>query len=214
MIKKLDLKKGLKEFYSPSPKKPVIIDVPTFTYVMIDGKLAPGEPPGESEEFQQAMMALYGISYTLKFMSKLRAKEPIDYTVMALEALWWVESGAWEKESNEPWRYTVMMMQPKHITAAMFRDAVEQVRRKKGDSPALSRARLEAFTEGRCVQVMHIGPYGDEPATVDRMRAFAEEQGYHFAGKHHEIYMSDPRRTAPEKLKTVLRMPLVDTAKR
>ena len=211
-MKTLDLKKELKYLYLPSAKKVEILKVPKLQFAMIDGAIEKGKEPGNSPMFQENMMALYGISYTLKFMSKLRKKNPINYPVMALEGLWWVEDGMFDITVKDNWFYTVMILQPEHITAEMFNEGIEQIRKKKGDSPALSKLRLAHFEEGLCVQVMHIGPYATEPATIERMRAFAMENGCRDRvgpnGKHHEIYMGDPRKAAPEKLKTVLRHPI------
>jgi hypothetical protein len=211
-MKTLDLKKQFKYLYAPSAKKVEIVQVPRLQFAMIDGAVEKGGEPGTSPSFREAMMALYGLSYTLKFTSKLRKKNPIDYPVMALEGLWWVEDGHFDITVKDNWCYTVMMLQPEHITQEMFEQARQQVCKKRGDSPALSRARLEHFEEGLCVQIMHIGPYATEPASIEVMRAFARENGYRDRvgpnGKHHEIYMSDPRRVSPEKLKTVLRHPV------
>ena len=205
---KLDLRKELKHLYAPSAKKVEMVDVPRFQFVMIDGLIEPGLLPGSSPGFQDAMGALYGATYTLKFISKLRKADPIDYTVMVLEGLWWVEGGEFSFESKDPWAYTVMILQPDHITPEMFAEALGQLRKKKGDQPAFSRLRLEAFEEGPCIQVMHVGPYAAEPATVEKMDAFAREHGYLLHGKHHEIYLGNPLRAQPEKLKTILRHPI------
>jgi hypothetical protein len=205
---KLDLRKELKHLYAPSAKKVEMVDVPRFQFVMIDGLIEPGQLPGSSPGFQDAMQALYGATYTLKFISKLRKADPIDYTVMALEGLWWVEGGEFSFESKDPWAYTVMILQPDHITPEMFAEALGQLRKKKGDQPAFSRLRLEAFEEGPCIQVMHVGPYAAEPATVEKMDAFAREHAYQLHGKHHEIYLGNPLRAQPEKLKTILRHPI------
>ena len=211
-MKTLDLKKQYKDLYQPSAKRPALVQVPRLQFAMIDGAIEKGSEPGTSPAFQEAMMALYGLSYTLKFTSKLRKKNPVDYPVMALEGLWWVEDGQFDITVKDNWCYTVMMLQPEHITAEMFGEAREQVRRKKGDSSALLRARLGYFEEGLCVQMMHIGPYATEPATIEVMRAFAAENGYRDrvgpSGKHHEIYLGDPRKADPAKLKTVLRHPV------
>lgn len=206
-MKKLDLRKQLKDFYVPSAKKVEIVDVPEFSFAMIDGQMEPGKTPDTSQEFQNAIQALYGISYTLKFMSKLRKKKPIDYTVMALEGLWWVDSGEFDFNKKEQWRWTIMIMQPEHITETMYREALEQIRKKKAN-PALDRLRLGRFREGLSMQTMHIGPYAEESHTIEKMKAFARENGYSFRGKHHEIYFGDPRRTKSERLKTVLRQPI------
>jgi hypothetical protein len=208
-VDKLDLRKQYKNLYSPSAKKVDVVDVPRFQFAMIDGEIEPGHGPGTSPAFKEAMEALYGITYTLKFMSKLRKEDPIDYTIMGLEGLWWVEGSQFDITRPEGWRYTVMIMQPDHITAAMYQEALQQLRNKRGDRPAFSRLRLENFTEGTCIQIMHIGPYSQEMATIAVMDAFAQEHGYQLHGKHHEIYLGDPMRASPEKLKTILRHPIL-----
>ena len=211
-MKKLDLKKDLKYLYLPSARKVEIVQVPRLQFTMIDGAMQKGEEPGTSGVFAESLQALYGISYTLKFTLKKRKTHAVDYPVMALEGLWWVEDGMFDITVKDNWHYTLMILQPEVVTAGDFAQALEQLRKKKGDSPALSRLRLDHFEEGCCMQVMHIGPYADEPATVERMRAFALENGYRdligHGGKHHEIYMGDPRRADPSKLKTVLRHPV------
>ena len=203
--KTLDLRKKYKDLYSPPAKKVVEVKVPRLKFIMLDGEIEPGKTPTISESFGQAMMAMYGVAYTLKFTSKLRERNPIDYPVMAMEGLWWVKSGKWSFESKEPWSYTLLMMLPAHITPAMFRQAVGDVRAKRGENPALAKVRLESFAEGRCIQIMHIGPYADEPRTLALMDEYMRTHGLRFRGKHHEIYMGDPRRAKPEKLKTALR---------
>jgi hypothetical protein len=208
MAQKLDLKKQYKHLYQPSAKQAAIIDVPEFNFVMIDGVIQKHETPGTSEAYRHAIEALYGASYTLKFMSKLRKQNPIDYPVMALEGLWWTDSGEFDISKKEPWRWTMMMMQPEHITAEIFQEALGQLRKKDRGGPDLNSLRFERFREGPCVQIMHIGPYADEPATLEKMHSFARESGYRLRGRHHEIYLSDPRRAKPERLKTVLRHPV------
>jgi hypothetical protein len=200
----LDLRKQWKHLYAPSARKVELVDVPEFKFVMIDGRIEPGDAPGTSPGFEAAMGALYSAAYTLKFMSKLRNEDPIDYPVMALEGLWWVEDGRFDITVKDNWVYTVMIMQPDHITPEMFAEALTQAAKKKPNS-ALARLRLESFREGLCVQTMHLGPYATEPATLEKMHGWAAENGYRLAGKHHEIYLGDPRRAVPEKLKTVLR---------
>jgi len=206
-MQKLDLRKTFKHLYQPSAKKVELVEVPPFRFAMIDGQIEPEHSPGSSPAFQQAMEALYGISYTLKFMSRLRQDNPIDYAVMALEGLWWVEDGEFDLTRPAGWRWTAMMLQPDHISQAMFEEALAQLRKKK-PNPALDRLRFETFHEGLCLQIMHIGPYAEEPRSIEKMDAFAREQGYVMHGKHHEIYLGDPRRAAPDKLKTVLRHPV------
>jgi len=205
---KIDLRKELKYLYAPSAKQVALVDVPEFQFAQIDGAIEPGQAPGTSPAFEQALSALYGITYTLKFMSKQRADNPIDYTVMTLEGLWWVEEGEFDITQPGNWRWTMMILQPDHITSAMFAEGLAQLRKKRGDSPALDKLRLARFHEGLALQIMHIGPYANEPATIARMDAFAQEKGYRMIGKHHEIYMGDPRTAAPEKLKTILRHPV------
>jgi hypothetical protein len=203
-VKKLDLRKKYKDLYLPSAKKVVVVEVPDFQFVMLDGRIEKGQSPGTSPAFQEAMQALYGAAYTLKFMSKLRKKNAIDYPVMVLEALWWVEDGRFDITKPDNWCWRAMIMQPDHITAEMFSEALEKIRQKRA-SPSIEKLRLKRFCEGLCIQTMHIGPYAAEPATLERMQAYADENGYALQNEHHEIYLSDPRRAAPEKLKTVLR---------
>lgn len=204
---KIDLRRELKAYYSPGTKTVQVVTIPRFKFVMIDGKIESGEEPKTSAEFQEAMTALYGITFTLKFMSKLQKENPIDYSVMGLEGLWWVEGGEFNIHRKDNLSWTVMIMQPPHITEEIYQDALAQLAKKK-PSPRLSQLRFEEFEEGPCIQMMHIGPYDTEPDTVDKMMAFASENGYRIGGRHHEIYLSDPRRSAPEKWKTILRYPI------
>ncbi len=212
-MKTIDLKKQFKHLYQPSAKKIETVQVPNLQFAMIDGAIEKGQAPGTSPLFAEATQALYGLSYTLKFMLKKRKTNAIDYPVMALEGLWWVEDGFFDITVKDNWFYTLMIMQPEVITKEIFEEAREQVRKKKGDSPLLSKVNLGYFEEGLCVQTMHIGPYATEPATIDRMKEYMTENGLKDNvgpnGKHHEIYMSDPRKAAPEKMKTVLRHPVV-----
>lgn len=211
-MKILDLKKQYKYLYQPSAKKIETVQVPNLQFAMIDGAIEKGSEPGKSLTFAEATQAMYSMAYTLKFMLKKRKTNAIDYPVMALEGLWWVEDGMFDITVKDNWFYTLMILQPDVITKDVFAEGLEQIRKKKGDSPALSKLRLANFEEGLCVQIMHIGPYATEPATIDRMREFMRENGLKDNvgpnGKHHEIYMSDPRRVAPEKMKTVLRHPV------
>ncbi len=211
-MEQLDLKKHLKAYYQPSAKKSEIIRIPRFQFAMLDGAIEPEMEPGNSPAFQEAVEALYGISYTLKFMLKQRTENPIDYPVMALEGLWWVEDDDFDIRRKDNWKWTVMILQPDVITPTVFQEGLEKLRKKRGDQPVFTSLRLEDFEEGLCVQLMHIGPYATEPTSVDQMHAFAKQQGYlprlGEGGKHHEIYLSDPRRAAPENMKTVLRHPI------
>jgi len=211
-MKILDLRKQYRDLYKPSAKKAVLVKLPRLQFAMIDGAIEKGYEPGNSPAFQEATQALYGISYTLKFMLKKHKTGAVDYPVMALEGLWWVEDGLFDITIKDNWFYTLMILQPDIITQDIFEEALEQLHKKRGDSPGLSRLKLAHFEEGLCVQTMHIGPYATEPASVERMRAFAQESGYRdlvgSGGKHHEIYLGDPRKADPAKLKTVLRHPV------
>lgn len=203
-----DYKKEYKDLYLPK-QKPTLIDVTEMTFIMVGGK---GEPRGE--EYQKAMQALYSLSYTIK-MSKMSGSQPegyFDYVVPPLEGLWWSEGGAldWTAPKSS-WLWTSMIRQPEFVTDEIFGWAVEECHRKKPEVD-VSRARLERFTEGLCIQTMHIGSYDDERPTVDGMLRYLDENDYIDESgnirKHHEIYLSDPRKTAVEKLKTVLRLPI------
>jgi len=209
----LDLRKQYKHLYNPSAKKVEVVEVPCLHFLMIDGMIEPGLGPGTSPSFQDAMQAMYGIAYTLKFMSKLHKDSPVDFPVMALEGLWWVQDGEFSFQRKDNWAYTLMILQPELITSAMFEEGLTQMRKKKGDQPAFSQLRLQPFEEGLCVQIMHIGPYDAEPATIEKMDAFAVTQGYQMHGKHHEIYLGNPMRADPQKLKTILRHPVMKADK-
>lgn len=208
-MEKLDLRKQYKYLYSPSAKKIEVVDVPPLSFAMVDGAVPTGVGPGDSPDFQEAVAALYGISYTLKFMIKKRADSPIDYPVMWLEGLWMTDSGSYHYDmtTREAMTFTAMIMQPEFITPELFEEARAQLQKKK-PGPGPARVRLETFHEGPALQVMHIGPYATEPETVARLRAFAAEQGFQSHGRHHEIYLSDPLKSAPEKMKTILRHPV------
>ena len=212
-MKTLDLKKQFKHLYQPSAKKIETVQVPSLQFAMIDGAIEKGSEPGKSPSFADSTQTLYGLSYTLKFMLKKRKTDAVDYPVMALEGLWGVEDGKFDITVKDNWSYTLMIMQPEIITQEIFEEARAEVRRKKGDLPLLSKVRLAHFEEGLCVQTMHIGPYATEPETLDRMKEFMAENGLRDNvgpnGLHHEIYISDPRKAAPDKMKTVLRHPVV-----
>lgn len=199
---KLDLKKEYREFYNPSAKECSVVDVPEFQFLMVDGT---GDP-NKSQAYREALEALYAVSYYLKFFSK--NSQDTDYVVMALEGLWWTDDMSnFSMEDKSAWSWTSMIMQPAHLTAAHVESAMEEVRHTK-NPPALDRMRFESFREGLSVQIMHIGPYAEEAPTIMRLHEFAAGSGYPLRGKHHEIYIGDPRRTAPEKLRTVIRQPV------
>jgi hypothetical protein len=206
-MEKLDIRKQYKNLYASSAKQVELVDVPAFNFVSIDGAIEPGVLPGDSRDFQEAMQALYGAAYTLKFMSKLRKEDPIDYAVMASEGLWWVEDGVFDITRADNWKYTLMILHPDHITADMFAEALAQLRRKK-PGPGLDRLRFAPFVEGLSIQILHVGPYATEMESIAKMVAFAEQNGYELHGKHHEIYLGNPLRADPSKLKTILRHPV------
>ena len=169
---------------------------------MIDGKGAP-----ESQEFQDVLAALYSMSYTVKFMLKSAGRT--DFVVPPLEALWWAEDvDAFHENKRDEWQWTMMIMQPEQVMPSDLAPALDQLEGKNKRSQSHDRLRLATLEEGRAVQVMHVGPYSEEAPTIAEMHTFAESAGYKLVGKHHEIYLSDPRRTAPEKLRTVLRQPV------
>ncbi len=201
-MEKIDHKKTLKEFYNP-PRKPVIVDVPELQFLMIDGK----GYPGTSQEYQDAMQALYPVAYTLKFM--LKKAGIIDATVMPLEGLWWAEDmDVFTIASRkDDWLWTSMIMQPSKVTMDYYGKSIETVKQKKNPA-ALPKMRLESYHEGLSVQIMHIGPYSEEGPVIKAIHQYAFDQGYELRGKHHEIYLSDPRRTNPEKFRTVIRQPI------
>ena len=201
-MKKIDLKKELKELYAPSPKEVEVVRIPKFQYLMIDGS---GDP-NTSREFQEAVQALYAAAYTLKF--KVKKEKEVDYPVMALEGLWWADDiGAFLTANKDSWKWTLMILQPKVVTKSLFSKCIKTAMEKKGLA-ALQRIRLEGLEEGLSVQIMHIGTYAQEGPTIQRLHSFAKDRGLELSGKHHEIYLSDPRKAKPEKMKTIVRQPV------
>ena len=199
---KIDLRKERPDLWKASAKAPTMVDVPAMHFLMVDGE---GDP-NTSAAFQQAIEALYGLSYTLKFASKMG--RGIDWKVMGIEGLWWADDPeAFRAGRKDEWRWTLLIAQPDVVTAEAVEAARETLRQKKNPA-ALDRVRLERFDEGLSAQMLHVGPYSEEGPTIERLHAFIRNQGYDLAGKHHEIYLSDPRRVAPEKLKTILRYPV------
>ncbi len=204
-MKKIDYKKELKHLYKSSPKSVGIVDIPEMSFLMIDGQ---GDP-NTAREYSDAIEVLYAVSYALKFMVK-KGKLEIDYGVMPLEGLWWVDDmSQFDINDKTNWKWTSMIMQPEHVTQDMFFEACELVKKKK-NPVALPKVRFESFYEGKTVQIMHIGPFSEEGPTVLRVHEFIIDNGYKKTGKHHEIYLSDIRRAAPEKWKTIIRQPIVN----
>ncbi|MEE9306066.1 MAG: GyrI-like domain-containing protein [Spirochaetia bacterium] len=202
-MQKIDFKKRLKQLYSAPAKVPVIVEVPPMNFIMIDG----AGDPNTSLEFQQAVEALFSTSYTLKFMIK-KGPLAIDYGVLPLEGIWWADDMAsFTAGDKSSWKWTLMIMQPEYVTPELFEQALEQVGKKK-ELPALDQLRFESFHEGLSAQVLHVGPFSEEGPTIERLHRFIHDNGYSRSGKHREIYLSDLRRAAPEKLKTIIRQPI------
>ena len=199
---KIDFKKEYKQLYAP-PKELELVDVPEMQFLMVDGNSSP-----ESQEYMEALEALYAVAYKLKFASKQQLGK--DYVVPPLEGIWWADdmSAYTDNYDRDQWRWTLMIMTPDWITSELFKETIEVVREKKNPT-ALDKVRLESYDEGLSVQIMHIGPYADEAPTIARMhKEFIPENGLVENGHHHEIYLGDPRKVAPEKLRTVLRQPV------
>ena len=203
MPKKIDLTKEYKHLYQPSAKTPVILTVPAFNFLSLEGN---GDP-NNSQLYQDTLQSLYQLSYTIKFALKKAAG--IDFQVMPLEGLWWAEDMTdflTREKSNWLWR--MMIAQPPQVTAEWVEKGRLQALGKKDAAPRLREIQFQTYEEGLCVQILHIGPYSAEGPNIQRIHAYALEQGCHLTGLHHEIYLGDPRRTAPEKLKTVVRQPI------
>jgi hypothetical protein len=199
---KVDLKREFGALYSPG-REPVLVDVPELPFLMIDGHGDPNTSPAYAE----AVQAIYQVAYTLKFTIK-RSEGGIDYGVMPLEGLWWVpDMTTFSTADKSQWDWTMMILQPDVVTMDMVERAKDAAAAKH-PSEALARIRLERFDEGESAQVMYVGPYADEGPTIQRLHAFIDQQGLMRRGKHHEIYLGDPRRSAPEKLKTIIRQPV------
>jgi hypothetical protein len=190
--------------YRVSTHGPELVRVPELPFIMIDGQGDPNTAP----EYRDVIQALYGLAYTLKF--GLKKELGVSPRVGAPEGLWWADdmTGSWS-ERKADWRWTMMIAQPDEVTPERFAGAREELGRKK-ELPALARARLERFREGLSAQILHVGPFNTEAPTIERLHAFIHEMGGTFDGrvqKHHEIYLSDPRRSAPEKWRTIIRQP-------
>jgi hypothetical protein len=189
----------VKELYAQSAKEPSIVDVPEMQFLMVDGTGDPNEPG----PFQEAIQALYSLSYGAKFRLK---KEGIEYRVSPLEGLWG-SPGGFNPNKKMSWRWTAMIMQPAAVTSPVL-DKVRKEAMRKKPLPGLSRVRLETFQEGRSAQIMHIGPYSAEAPTIANLHEFIKKNGHRLVGRHHEIYLGDPRRSAPERLRTLIRQPI------
>lgn len=210
MTDKIDYKKTEKHLYLP--KAPAIVQVPEMVFFAVDGRGDPNTSPAYAE----ALELLYGLSFTVK-MSKMSGEEPegyFEYVVPPLEGLWWTEEPGFDGRApadKSKFFWTSLIRQPDFVDEDIFAWAAERLAKKKPELD-LDKARFLRWEEGLCAHVLHIGPYDDEPATINRLSAFAEKEGYtaDFSEqrRHHEIYLGDPRRVAPEKLKTVIRHPV------
>jgi hypothetical protein len=202
---KIDFKKELRHMYQPSAREFTVVDVPPMQFLMIDGH---GDP-NIAQEYRDAIKALYAVAYKIKFASKKALGR--DYIVPPLEGLWWAEDmeAFTTARDKSAWDWTMMIMQPEWITDEISAGAIGQVQKAK-NLPALPKLRLEAYHEGLSVQILHIGSYDDEGPVLHRMHhEFIPENSLRMNGKHHEIYLSDARKVAPERLRTVLRQPVV-----
>jgi hypothetical protein len=200
-MKKVDLKKQLKSLYNPPAKDVSEIVVPAMNFIMIDGKGDPNKAP----QFQAAIEALYPVSYAIKF--DFKKNRGVDYPVMALEGLWWADNmDDFTTGDRDNWLWTLMIMQPDFVTEEIYKQNLQAVKKKK-NLPALEKLRFEKFDEGRSAQIMHIGPFSTEGANIAKIHEFIKSRSGKMIGKHHEIYLSDFRRVAPDKMKTVLRQP-------
>jgi hypothetical protein len=199
--RKVDLRKRYGFLYAPSEKEIQVVDVPAMKFLTVDGS---GDTA--SERFQKAIGTLYNLSFTTKFA--VRKEEKVDYPVMALEGLWWTpgsSEGFDPKVARQDWKWMLMMMQPDFVTEARIADSAERIRKK---GRLLEPFKLTTFHEGLSAQIMHVGPYSAETPTIERIWGFIRQNGYVTNGKHHEIYIGDPRRASPSKLRTILRQPI------
>lgn len=198
----IDLKKDLKDLYQATAKAVVQVDVPELKFLMIDGQ---GDP-NASIAYAEAVQALFSVSYTARFMVK-KGPMATDYAVMPLEGLWWADDmRAFTGDDKSQWKWTMMILQPDFVPDELIHEAIGEVLRKKR-LPVVDRLRLERFREGRCAQVLHVGPFFEEGPAIERLHDFINERSG-LRGKHHEIYLSDVRRADPTKWKTILRQPM------
>ena len=202
-MQKIDFKKELKQLYKPSVKNVEIVEVPKMNFLMIDGI---GDP-NTSQDFKDAVEALFALAYRIKFSIK-QSEQAIDYSVMPLEGLWWADDmSKFSGEDKSSWKWTLMIMQPEFVSDELVKKCAGDLQLKK-NLFALSQIRFQPFDEGKASQIMHIGPFSEEGPTVERVHQFIEENGSKRNGKHHEIYLSDIRRGNPANWKTVIRQPM------
>lgn len=199
---KIDFRKSLRQLYAAPVGRFAVVDVPAMQFVKIDGRGDPNREP----DYKRSVEWLYSVSYAMKFAAKARSGS--DYVVPPLEGLWWADDPAdFVKRRKDRWQWTMMIMAPDLVDQPLFESALAKTGKKLGDPPQT--LRLESLEEGRCLQTLHVGSYDDEGPILARLHdEVMPAQGYTFAGPHHEIYLSDPRRTAPGRLKTILRQPV------
>jgi hypothetical protein len=200
---KFDLLEQMKDYYSASINKVSFLKIPPLNYLMIDGK---GDP-NTSQIYKDSLQALYSLAYALKFAIK-KGKPSIDFKVMPLEGFWWVEDiNLFSVKNKGDWKWTMMILQPDLINGDLVTEMREQVVRKKGLVLA-QKVRLEQYYEGDCAQILHLGPYSTEGENIEKLHTMIIDHSYQRIGKHHEIYLNTPLKTAPEKLKTIIRQPI------
>jgi len=201
-VEKIDLKKELKHLYQPSAKEVVQVDVPMLNFLMIDGE---GDP-NTAQAYSDAVETLFAVSYAIKFMVK-RGPSAVDYGVMPLEGLWWADDiSKFTTGDKSNWKWTSMIMQPPFVTREITDSAIADVKKNK-NPPAVSKLRLEAFSEGRCAQILHVGPFSEEGPTIGKVHRFIDSRSSR-TGKHREIYLSDIRKADPARWKTIIRQPM------
>jgi hypothetical protein len=195
---KIDLYKLHKDQYV-APRQPQLVEIEAAKYLSVDGR---GEPGGE--EFVAKVGALYAMGYTIKMSRKFAGEQ--DYVICKLECQWWFDDERQDFASapKEQWNWKLLIRTPDFVRDKELGEAAERLL-EKGKEPEVGKVRLESLTEGLCVQMLHVGPYDQEDETISKMEAFAEQQGLELCDRHHEIYLSDPRRVPPERLKTILR---------
>jgi len=202
-MEKVDFKKEYSDLYKPRKGKIVTVSVPKMKFLMIDGK----GNPNTSRDFKDAMNILFTVSYGVKFLMKQKFEK--DYVVMPPEGLWWAENmDDFLSGEKDKWLWTIMMMQPEFVRAEHIKEASDNaVRKGKLTSELLSKARFELFEEGECVQTIYVGSFDEETETIKNMHDMIKNNGWELCGKHHEIYLSDARKVAPEKYRTIIRQP-------
>ncbi len=201
VISKVDLVKEDPTYYK-AVKQPKIVDLDAYYYLTVSGQSAPEDP-----EFMKAVEMLYAAAYTIKFICKA---DDLDFTVPKLEGYWWIDGGAESQQEfiqapRNSWYWKIAIRMPDFVEQPTYFRAMESVRERKPELTDLDKVKFELINEGRSAQILHLGPYAEETATIEQLHQFIADEGLEIAGLHHEIYLSDPRRTAPDKLKTILR---------